>query len=471
MSNVVLDLQGVPLDQSVQGNDEILILYNHEDALPSNPFDAHASKFSQQIPLFDSVEEATENCGNLHIVLTNPNRKSQCIAIMGQYESFHVHKWMRLPEKGKESELDQSYPLRLVNRGTQDNGRVATKLPSREITMKHWKQLITYLNSMPETLESLRPLLRQIAKNGQTIIAMVCNFGQSELLMNFACNAKAKGLDTSNIIVFCTDRETQQLADLLQLATFFHDFGGMPKEAAGEFGDDTFSRLMAAKVYSVHLLSQLGYDVLFQDVDVVWYKNPLTWFHNSTSPFRDFDILFQDDGNHALCYAPYSANTGFYYIRHNERTRHFLNCMLMAGDVIMSTHSHQHALAILLSEHTSTYGLKVKVLERNTPEFPGGFSFHRKKEFMKDLLQGRIEAYIFHMSWTLNKDNKIFFFKQMAEWYLQEHCRTMPLSEIDGDAGECCSTKAIVSCHYRDKPSKNPCRDSPSMDAGKPSFW
>jgi hypothetical protein len=117
------------------------------------------------------------------------------------------------------------------------------------------------------------------------------------------------------------------------------------------------------------------------------------------------------------------------------------------------------------------YGLKVKVLERNTQEFPGGYSFHRKKEFMKDLLRGRIEPYIFHMSWTINKENKIFYFRQMAEWYVQEQCISMPIAEIEGDVGGCCSTEALVSCHYRDKPSKIPCRGSPSIDTGKPSFW
>ena len=49
----------------------------------------------------------------------------------------------------------------------------------------------------------------------------------------------------------------------------------MPKEAAKEYADDTFRLMMFAKVYCVHIVSQLGYDFLFQDVDVIWYKNPL----------------------------------------------------------------------------------------------------------------------------------------------------------------------------------------------------
>ena len=52
----------------------------------------------------------------------------------------------------------------------------------------------------------------------------------------------------------------------------------MPKEAAREYGDDTFRTMMFAKVYCVHMVSVLGHDLLFQDVDVVWYQNPLSFF-------------------------------------------------------------------------------------------------------------------------------------------------------------------------------------------------
>ena len=52
-------------------------------------------------------------------------------------------------------------------------------------------------------------------------IVMVCNFGQSELLLNFACSSKAKGLDISNVLVFATDEETKELAESVGLAAYF----------------------------------------------------------------------------------------------------------------------------------------------------------------------------------------------------------------------------------------------------------
>ena len=50
---------------------------------------------------------------------------------------------------------------------------------------------------------------------------MVVNRGQAELLMNFVCNAKAKNLDTSQVLLFATDSESKDLAEGLGLTVFF----------------------------------------------------------------------------------------------------------------------------------------------------------------------------------------------------------------------------------------------------------
>jgi Nucleotide-diphospho-sugar transferase len=142
----------------------------------------------------------------------------------------------------------------------------------------------------------------------------------------------------------------------------------------------------------------LGYDVLFQDIDIVWFRNPLSYFHDKNSPSHNFDIYFQDDGNRALFYAPYSANTGFYYARANKITQNFFNSLLMSGDLIYATKSHQIALIATLSEFASRYGMKVKVLSRDTDEFPGGHAYHFRDEFMKLMFQGKVQPYLFHMS-------------------------------------------------------------------------
>jgi hypothetical protein len=226
------------------------------------------------------------------------------------------------------------------------------------------------------------------------------------------------------------------------------------------------------------MINRLGYNVLFQDVDIVWYQNPLQYFTNTSLPHHDFDMYFQDDGAHSRRYAPYSPNSGFYFVRHNEKTEYFFHSLLMSGDIIAQTGSHQNAMAAVLNEHSSLRGLRVKTLDREMDEFPGGYHYNApsRRQYMKDFIAGKIKPYMFHMSWTTNKDNKQRYFEQMGDWFVKDECVGSTVTKIlhstkDDLSTACCSAQPIIRCHYRDKPSKIPCKDSPPIDKGKSSFW
>jgi len=235
-----------------------------------------------------------------------------------------------------------------------------------------------------------------------------------------------------------------------------------------------------AKVYCVHLINMLGYDLLFQDVDVVWYRDPLSFFRDRKTA-GDFDMYFQDDGARSVRYAPYSPNSGFYFVRYNERTSYLFSVFMRMGDLIIRSGSHQSALNALLTEHSSWRGLKVKVFGRDDElgqNFPGGYHYHNRKELMKEIMQEKQKPYIFHMSWTKNKDNKQKFYQQMGDWFVNNECINVRVPDLKKKKGDdfsvlqgCCLREPDIKCHYRDKPSKKPCDSSPNIDKGKKPFW
>lgn len=132
--------------------------------------------------------------------------------------------------------------------------------------------------------------------------------------------------------------------------------------------------------------------------------------------------------------------------------------------------------------YSSLFGLNVKVFSRDTEYFPGGWQFHSKKDFMKRLINGETtDTYIFHMSWTENKDNKLLFFRQLGQWFVEEQCVGKNAEEILGSdeikegaslVQPCCAVEALVSCHYPDKPCVRSCQGKGgNIDKHGKSFW
>lgn len=148
--------------------------------------------------------------------------------------------------------------------------------------------------------------------------------------------------------------------------------------------------------------------------------------------------------------------------------------VLLNADLIIQHQSHQQALIAVLNEHVSLHGLRVKVYARDsTDEFPGGFHWNQKSgQYMRRFFAGEVHPYIFHMSWTYNKANKILYFEQFGEWWVQQQCiENKDVGKMDNVPASCCLAEAKFECHYRDKPSKFPCKESPPIDKGRPSFW
>ena len=67
------------------------------------------------------------------------------------------------------------------------------------------------------------------------------------------------------------------------------------------------------------------------------------------------------------------------------------------------------------------------------------------------IIEKKVNPWIFHMSWTENKRNKVLFMKQMGLWYVTEECREgSVVDEVQSNL--CCSKEPLISCHCSDKP-------------------
>jgi hypothetical protein len=143
-----------------------------------------------------------------------------------------------------------------------------------------------------------------------------------------------------------------------------------------------------------------GYDVLFQDADLVWFKDPIPYLRSLPN-----DIIFMDDGARTPRYTPYFMNSGFYYMKYNEKTQYFMERLLKSCSEIASTHSHQTTMIRYISEVHDLYGLDIVMVEQEL--FPSGYMYHHKKKYIKDMIEYSIVPYVFHMCWTSSREDKV----------------------------------------------------------------
>ena len=207
---------GVPLDDpKVEGEEGVLILYAKDTAMPKKKQQSN----SQAIELF-TAEEATENCEYMNVIMTyHEGRRNQCVAIVPQYEAFHIQKWMRV---SKNENGQRTFDLHPVSRTF--NGQKADFEPPKyqKHTKKSWEVLSRFIESVDYVMKNLQPVVDKIKKHN-TVVVMTCNLGQSQLMLNFACAARSKGLDISNVLVFATDQETKELAEGVGLTAFYDE--------------------------------------------------------------------------------------------------------------------------------------------------------------------------------------------------------------------------------------------------------
>ena len=254
--------------------------------------------------------------------------------------------------------------------------------------------------------QKLGALLTDSARDN-VILVMMANRGYNDLFNNWVRSCDLNGLDVRAwAVLFAVDEEAATNAEKQGFRVYLDglSYGDQPREAVKIFGDGDFRRLMFQKTAIVQDVLELGYDVLFQDVDMIWHKDPMAFLLNQASP--DFDALFMFDGRNPL-HAPLFANTGFFLLRNRVVTRNFWKKVLFSYVEMARCGSQQAVLNSILGEDEVRVGI--------LPEehFANGhlFSIDKPSRLPPD-------PYVIHCSWTGNIEHKLQKYKREGLWYL-----------------------------------------------------
>lgn len=361
-----------------------------------------------------------QTCKEVDVISMVQGRCYVAINTPLKYSSSHVHRYQHQPrseekksdeggKQGREAGAEGwSLVPRIANEGSAP--------PSMRNIRKHEAFLLELFSNLPSLEQEAEAFFSRVADTKKRVMVMALNEGDIDLLVNFVCSAKQAGVSLSNLVVIGADQSVVDVATSLKLHSFSHPaFGTLPSEHSEFYGDAGFQAIMWLKVVSVWIALRLGYHVLFQDADLVWFKSPWSAFDDES-----IDGFFMDDGARSERFSPLYANSGFYFLRSNRVVSHFMQGLLFSYDSIVQYASHQTVFIQGLTEHIARNGMRVKVL--SNVEFPGGQIYHHRKELMKQISARTYLPYVFHMCWTRTKADKLSQFIASDLWYLTTAC-------------------------------------------------
>jgi len=263
-----------------------------------------------------------------------------------------------------------------------------------------------YASVRERRLRDLGKLLAGGARNN-VVLVMMANRGYNDLLNNWIRSCDVNGIDVRSwAVLFAADEESAANADRMGFRTYLDpdSYGKQPREAVKVFGDADFRKLMFQKTAIVQDVLELGYDVLFQDVDMVWFKDPMDYFHRTE--LQEWDASFMYDG-HNQFHAPLCANTGFFLLRNRMITIDFWTEVLASYEEMYKCGSQQAVVNSILRDNE----IRVNILPE--AHFANGHLFSTTGPSRLPL-----DPYVIHCSWTTNREHKLQKYIRHGLWYL-----------------------------------------------------
>ncbi|CAI5999864.1 unnamed protein product [Closterium sp. NIES-65] len=179
-------------------------------------------------------------------------------------------------------------------------------------------------------MEDVLPLVALREPGGVKVVVLVAvTFGYAHMLMNFYCNLRRLGLG-NRLVVAALDADLYRFAFSQGLPVYYEGpaaAGGAGGGSAGgvkvgeeacEYGTLCFKRFTKLKSRAVLRALRAGYSVLWTDVDIVWFSDPLRdllRFGPGTLPIQsnEPDAARPPHGKRRI-------NSGFYFGRSDEAT-------------------------------------------------------------------------------------------------------------------------------------------------------
>lgn len=259
---------------------------------------------------------------------------------------------------------------------------------------------------LPLTMKSV---IEKVIVNN-TIILSALNYGYRGIMMNWVCNMRHLGI--TNFVIAALDADLYKFAYTRSLPTYLENtiFQGLNASIISDatYGSDSFKQLTKMKSRVVIRLLKEGYNVVWSDSDIIFFKNPLQdmWGYN-------VDLVIQTNApDNEPMNGKRRINSGFYLARSNAATiQAFKDIIAFASKSRMSEQPCFYDVMCGKEGQTAEgndkcryKGMVVQLLDRH--KYPNGIT-----DGIWDTTPGKIpdkypNLFILHNNWVKGADGK-----------------------------------------------------------------
>ena len=254
----------------------------------------------------------------------------------------------------------------------------------------------------PRRAEAWRQAVAGLGHPG-TLVVSVCNAAFLPFLERWLSSCDRRSIEVrSRTVIVALDSAT---------AGRCHELGLTSVAANGEdrydlasvagWNDPRFSRLVPWKSVATWDALHLAHTVLFQDVDVIWLRDPIA---DLAGRYPEVDVLAMHDGPNPL-HAQLHANSGFVHVQAGDATRSLWETMLGNAASIVHLGSEQVVLNRVLERFHAYNVVRVQVLPES--RYLNGHLFNREDGLLPAAQRWRYDGVVVHYSWTLDPAEKI----------------------------------------------------------------
>ncbi len=253
-----------------------------------------------------------------------------------------------------------------------------------------------------ERRAKLESLYSELGRPDSIIIMMFCK-SFVPMFENWLISCEMHGIaPLGRLIVFCLDDHAAERAAELGAKYYFLDPEYYaPAGKSEHFGDEWFRSTILYKNAVILEALSLGASVLFQDADLIWFKDPFPYLEESRQHY-DLQIMYDGPNPNGR---PVYGNTGFMYLRPGAVTDALMETALYNSASILREGQQQFIFMRLLRYFLANKLISVHILPEHL--FLNGHLFNLETGVQPAALRWKEEGIVLHYSWTGSRAEKL----------------------------------------------------------------